>query len=556
MADSKTKYPTAASVKAHRSGMGDTSAATLAKLKAEVAAQKVTDTKAAIDKLTKEGLAYADAMETALTKLKDTQKQLDKVTVISYRQTGTTVTFTVKASDVSKLSKSGVGNTGAIYTHNLSNVYSGSYILGPHVVTSISGANVAVTVSTSNTISPVTIAGQMYLAPPGVGDPLSVVTNLGTQWSKYDAAVTKWVNSDKLQALTGKYTKLVVPTPNGSSSSSDNGTHTGNITPDNGPVEYNVPSVKSAYFRSDESTTVLLTDSGSPADAATVTKASELWQGSNSGAHKGMFQTYTYWNMNANDRKSTKGTDPGLPSWYNTAYQKQKYGFQFLYNPSEVNMDWGGMPNIDPGLMMSGKDATPFIVPQASASNISFNIILNRMPDLGILNTYGPQYVSDNLEKFYGTVAPAASGKRDIVDDLIAIRELGTMYDIEYLLSTLVGFRTYSDLRSRWTSDMGFLMGLPVELHLGKGLRYLGTINYLSLTHTIFGKGMVPLFTNVQIGFARRIEPSKENLVDKNGKRIGTTNGSLTPNLTNSSAVAAATLQRVQQYKSKNGGSL
>lgn len=551
MADSKSNYPqdpTSAQINAHRNGLGDTSAATLAKLKAQVAAQKVTDTKNAIDKLTKQGLAYADVMDNALTQLKITQNQLNKVTVVSYRQSGTTLTFTVKASDAHLVPST----LGAFYIHDLSNTYAGSYVLGRHTVDSISGANISVTVTTSNTFSAISSAGQMWLSTFS-GDELHT---LEKQWKAYDAAVTQWENNGaKLQALDASYKNIVPP---GAGSGGGGGGKTPppagsvNITPDNGPVEYNVSSVKSAYFRADASETVLFTDGGSPATASVVKNASDLWRNANDGAHKGMFQTYNYWNLNSTQRKGLKKTDPNLPSWYGTSYQKQRYGFQFLYNPSEVNMDWGGTPNVDPGLMMSGKDATPFIVPQASSSNISFNLILNRMPDVGIINTYGAKYVADHMNDFYGRVPPAVNGNRDIVDDLTAIQNLGTMYDIEYLLSTLVGFRSYSDLRYRWTSDIGFLMGLPVELHLGKDLRYLGTINYLSVTHTIFGKGMVPLFTNVQIGFARRIEPSQTNQVNSKGDRIGATNGSLTPNLGDPQQTADLALFRQSEHNSIN----
>jgi hypothetical protein len=538
MTDSKINYnrtdPSLYNSKHRNGGLGDTSAATLAKLKKEVASKKVQDTKTAIDKLTKQGLAYANVMEKQLTALQEIQRQLNKATVVSYRQSGTTLTYTVKSSDVTLIS-----SAQSFYIHDLSTTYYGSYALGFHTISSISGANIAVTVGTSSTFTTVKSAGQIWLSSSSYGDELK---SLEKQWSAYDAAVAQWKNNaDKLQALGVTLNKLVPPTGGGGGTPPPSGSV--NITPDNGPVEYNVPSVKSAYFKVDDS--ILFTNGGSPASASAVHNAADLWKNANDGAHKGMFQTYNYWNLNSTQRKGLKKTDPNLPSWYGTSYQKQKYGFQFLYNPSEVNMDWGGTPSVDPGLMMSGKDATPFIVPQASASNISFNLILNRMPDVGLINAYGADYVAKNLNDFYLRVPPSVNGEtRDMVDDLNAIQHLGTMYDIEYLLSTLVGFRSYSNLRYRWTSDIGFLMGLPVELHLGKDLRYLGTIASLNVTHTIFGKGMVPLFTNVQIGFARRIEPSQTNQVNSKNERIGETNGSLTPNLNNSQQTAERALFR------------
>jgi hypothetical protein len=50
---------------------------------------------------------------------------------------------------------------------------------------------------------------------------------------------------------------------------------------------------------------------------------------------------------------------------------------------------------------------------------------------------------------------------------------------------------------------MGYLGARPVELHLGKSLRYLGTVTNLKIEHVIFNEQMVPLFTNVSVAFAR-----------------------------------------------------
>jgi hypothetical protein len=82
------------------------------------------------------------------------------------------------------------------------------------------------------------------------------------------------------------------------------------------------------------------------------------------------------------------------------------------------------------------------------------------------------------------------------------------MYDVEYLLKTLVGFEQYSALRGYSTSDIGFLLGYTVEVHLGKNLRYLGTIAGFDVTHTHFTKDMVPVMGSITLMINRRIEPS------------------------------------------------
>jgi hypothetical protein len=77
------------------------------------------------------------------------------------------------------------------------------------------------------------------------------------------------------------------------------------------------------------------------------------------------------------------------------------------------------------------------------------------------------------------------------------------MYDIEYLLRTLLGYQLKSSLRNVFTSDIGYLGAYPVELHLGNNLRYLGIIDGFNVSHTIFNQNMVPVFSNVSITFSR-----------------------------------------------------
>jgi hypothetical protein len=285
---------------------------------------------------------------------------------------------------------------------------------------------------------------------------------------------------------------------------------------DESKVSYNMPSVKWAYFSESLSyNEILLNQGGSPANGKHVDDAKQLWLASNSGSHKGMLQTYSYWKSKlkgtTSDVSSKNKLDPNLPDWYiSSSYQTRKFGFQFLYNPGSVSMAWGGTPSVDPGQLMSGTDVTPWIVPSQTASSIQFDLLLNRMPDISLINSVGVEAVAANLSDYYGITASAdsmATTNTTYREELQTIQELGTMYDLEYLLGTLVGFREYSALRGRYTSDFGFLMGVPVELHLGKQLRYIGTILDLSVNHTIFTEGMVPVFTNVSITFNRRVEP-------------------------------------------------
>jgi hypothetical protein len=260
------------------------------------------------------------------------------------------------------------------------------------------------------------------------------------------------------------------------------------------PVTYNVPSIKSSYHRSDAyyQDNMLYAPGGSPAPSTALTDAKNLWL--SAGAHKGMIQTYQFWSSNTSK-------DTNLPDWYKTAnLNKKRYGFQFLYNPSSITMTWAGTPVVDPGFIMSGKDTTPYVVPGQSQSTISFGLVLNRRYDLGLIETYGVEEVARRSMDFYGQEVS--------VEELKQIRDRGIMYDVEYLLKTLVGFEMFSKLRGYQTADVGFLLGYTIEVHLGKNLRYLGTIAGFEVTHKFFTKDMIPMVGDIGITINRRIEPA------------------------------------------------
>jgi hypothetical protein len=99
----------------------------------------------------------------------------------------------------------------------------------------------------------------------------------------------------------------------------------------------------------------------------------------------------------------------------------------------------------------------------------------------------------------YGHTPPA-----DYNESLKRIRDTGTMYDVEFLLQTLLGYKAFSSLRGTHTPDIGYIGSFPVELHLGKSLRYIVLVSDISVNHTIFTKDMVPVYTNVSI-FAGRL---------------------------------------------------
>lgn len=270
-------------------------------------------------------------------------------------------------------------------------------------------------------------------------------------------------------------------------------------------VKYNIPSVTEAYFNmtSGYENNVLLTNNTNR--PAQVAAAKELWL--KAGSHKGMIQSFVI-PKQIGASSSTAGMTPEL--YANKNINTSKYAFQFLYNPGTIEMNYAGAPAVDIGLELSGRDKIPLIGSAATSSTISFQLLINRMPDMKYLGTQnnelnlasrqdlGAEYLrsnADNFTKIYGKQVP--------VEDLQQIRDRGTMYDVEFLLRTLIGYALPSTLRGFTTSDVGYLGAYPVELHLGKSLRYLVTVSSFSLNHTIFTEDMVPVFTNMTINCNR-----------------------------------------------------
>ena len=254
------------------------------------------------------------------------------------------------------------------------------------------------------------------------------------------------------------------------------------------PLIYNLPGVKEMYFHSDsafESNVLFVNGHNQP---FAVSKADDLWKDT-SKAYKGMIQTNTIYKPLGTSAPTTK---PVVINDIN----KGPYAFQFLYNPNLVSMEYNGAPDVDPIYEATGQDKSNLVGSASSSSSISFNVLINRINDF----KYADAIIAGKLA--VSDIYPLIN-RDDVLDDVKQIQQMGTMYDIEHLLRTLLGYGLPSALRHRATADIGYLGAFPVELHLGKSLRYLGVVGSISLSHTIFTKDMIPVFTNLSIAFNR-----------------------------------------------------
>jgi hypothetical protein len=233
-------------------------------------------------------------------------------------------------------------------------------------------------------------------------------------------------------------------------------------------------------------------------EPAKIKEAHDLW--SNSAGHKGMIVLYI---PKPNSTSSTPSNvkngindiqnqinDPGL-----FPEITERYAYQFLYNPTTITMSYQGVLKSDPSIFTAGLDYFNPISSSLSQSTIQFDLILNRMADFAYYDPTTQQVLTGiNAQDIY-PIPPSAAEQKEIFNK-------GTMYDLESLLRTLLGFGLKSKFVERnsadgLTADIGFIQVRPLELHLGKSLRYLVQISGITVKHIIFDHRMVPLLSSV-----------------------------------------------------------
>ncbi|CAB5219623.1 hypothetical protein UFOVP221_103 [uncultured Caudovirales phage] len=252
----------------------------------------------------------------------------------------------------------------------------------------------------------------------------------------------------------------------------------------NAPIEYNVGMIREAYFSSLPSFNkeMGLTNRNAPFHA---TNPQELFR-TTSGGHKGMLVVY----VDPNGQYSIDGNPPA----YDAASVK-RYGFQFHYNPETINMAWSGVPNTDVNLEALGKESFNLIGANATQSSVAFDVLLNRKYDF--------KYYDPTTGKLKAGVPADLYGNRQPTpEEQGLIWNKGTMYDVEALTNTLLGFKLNSALRQK-TSDIGYIVSRQVEIHLGRSLRYRGVLDNFTVSHIHFNENMVPLFSKLSMTIRR-----------------------------------------------------
>lgn len=292
-------------------------------------------------------------------------------------------------------------------------------------------------------------------------------------------------------------------------------------------LKYNCSFPKETYFSSNqfmyynEGKNSVMHGNNSPTKIS-KSPLIELWKDSSSkvAGHKGMIiPNQSYFKASDTTKNPNNAITPQDKNGKtidaftdNVSYNNRvggNYAFQFMYNPGSIQMSYMGTPDVDVGYEISGSEQFGLIAGVGvTQSTITFDILLNRSFDM--------KYIDPKTKKlksgFKTTDVYPAGSNLPTEEDLELIYRRGTMYDVEFLLRGLLGYAATTTLRAfigangisqSKTADIGYLGAMPVELHLGESLRYLGIINGLGIQHVMFNERMVPTFTTLRIQFNR-----------------------------------------------------
>lgn len=198
---------------------------------------------------------------------------------------------------------------------------------------------------------------------------------------------------------------------------------------------------------------------------------------------------------------------------YNAGDAKDpRYGFQFLWNPSEINTQVSMNLNVTPSFADKFVDVAGAF---PSGEYLTFTIRIDRTNDFACIKSIpkqapGSQGLSttyDLLAKdyananFYNPANSFDSGfASTFVKKIQDLQKLGTLADIEYLYKAINGPGWVNQATGRYSSDIGFLSPTLLRVDIGP-LSYLGYVNSMSVSHTNFAKGMIPITTDVTIQF-------------------------------------------------------
>lgn len=198
--------------------------------------------------------------------------------------------------------------------------------------------------------------------------------------------------------------------------------------------------------------------------------------------------------------------------------ENHKYGFTFMYNPSEFSVtteiDSTRTPSV--GDMFTGSAIDDF----EGFQDIVFSLFIDRTLDMAYISLYSQkmgltapsdlrmELVPDALVGNYiferTTKIDTGGGKVTKQEKIADIAKRGTLHDIDYLYKTINGgnFNRFG-MGDATTGDLGYLSYSLLNLSIGPNI-YSGVIRSMSVKHTMFTESMVPIHTTLDIAIQLR----------------------------------------------------
>jgi len=189
-----------------------------------------------------------------------------------------------------------------------------------------------------------------------------------------------------------------------------------------------------------------------------------------------------------------------------------RYGFQFLWNPNEINTSVSINMDITPSFADKFADIAGAF---PSGEYLTFTLRLDRTNDFACIKSLAnPITNRDTKVTTYESMAPFyassdfysmqnsfdGSKKDAVIKKVIELQKYGTLADIEYLYKAINGPNWVNQVTGKKTSDIGFLSPTLLRIDLGP-LSYLGYVNSMSVSHISFSKNMIPLISDVTVQF-------------------------------------------------------
>jgi hypothetical protein len=180
----------------------------------------------------------------------------------------------------------------------------------------------------------------------------------------------------------------------------------------------------------------------------------------------------------------------------------RKWGFQFLWNPSEISSNVARNMDITPSAADTLRVVSGVFPGQET---VNFNILLDRTNDFACIRSSKIKDFTD-FSKFYTAVFPG-QGKQNFGEQLEALMRQGTMADLEYLFRAIngsgMGVEKWGTLMGKRTANLGYLQPTLLGISLGpdrlNNLSYVGWLSNIAINHNSFTQDMIPMRTTVTI---------------------------------------------------------